>query len=263
MKSLNLNTSYKHHTIVAFIIGVWLALFLVLIAPFDASDLSFLIRLQILPFYGVITFLSYLILIPVQNVIFKKIRTWNIALEIAYIIVYNIIALVGCYLYYKTDIINGTYQFQYFTLNIYYPIFFVLLAVLVFSRWFLNKKVERIESEKIFLKGDNKLDVLQIELSNLISVSSADNYVEINYLKDGILIKKLLRTTLKNIHSVVPSLVQVHRSHLINPSQFIDWKDSSTLRLTQVEVPVSKKYKKDVLFLNHSPQKSNHSPQSH
>ncbi len=262
MKSLNLNTSYRHHLIVAFVISVWLVLFLVLIAPFDASDLSFLIRLQILPFYGAITFLCYLILIPVQNFIYAKAKTWNIILETGFVVIYNIIALLGCYLYYKTDIINGTYPFEFFALNIYYPIFFVLLAILIFSRWYLNRRTARPKEDQIYLKGDNKLDILQLKLSELVSISSADNYIQVNYLKDGILTKKLLRTTLKNIHMAVPALVQVHRSHLINPLHFKDWKDAGSLHLTQMTVPVSKKHKKAVLSMNHSSQNANVSSQS-
>ena len=261
MKALNLNTSYRHHVIVAIILGVWLALFLVFIAPFDASDLSFWIRVQLLPPYGGITFLSYLILIPIQNLIFKRLKSWNILLEIAYVFVYTLIALIGCYFYYVSDIINGTYPLWDFILGIYYPIFFVMLVVLVFSRWFLNRRTTDIKNEKILLKGENKLDVLHLELSDLVSISSADNYVEVNYLKEGVLTKKLLRTTLKNIHAVVSDLRQVHRSHLINPLHFKDWKDSNTLHLTQMEVPISKKYKKVMLTMKHSSQKSKDSPQ--
>ena len=262
MKPLSLNTSFKHHLLVAFIIGVWLALFLVFIAPFDASDLSFWIRVRILPFYGVISFLSYLLLIPVQNAIFRAKKTWNIAMEIAFVFVYTIITLIGCYGYYKTDIINGTAQFKEFVLGIYYPISFVMLSIIILSRWFLNRKSAQLKDEKIVLKGDNKRDIIQIALADLISVSSADNYVEVHYLKEGVLHKKLLRTTLKNIQTGVSSLLQVHRSYLINPSHFKDWKNANTLHLTHMEVPVSKKYKNDVLAMVHSSQKRHDSSQS-
>ncbi len=261
MKSLKLNTSYKHHSIVGLIIGVWLALFLVLIAPFDASDLPFLIRLEILPFYGVISFLSYIIIIPLQNWVFKKLQKWTLLTEITFIIVLNLVVLIGSYFYYKTEIINGTYSFITFTLEVYYPIFFILLIVLIFARWYLNKKTPSPKNEKIILKGDNKLDVLQIEISDLVSISSADNYIEVNYLKNGSLQKKLLRTTLKNVHADLPSLLKVHRSYLINPTHFKEWKNSNTLYLTQMEVPVSKNYKKEVLVMNHSSLKTTDSPQ--
>lgn len=262
MKSLYLNTSFKHHIIVGLIIGVWIALFLVFIAPFDASDLPFSIRFKILPFYGFISFLSYIVLIPIQNIIFKRFNSWNIALEISYIFVFNILALLGSYTYYKSNIINGDSPLLNFIFGIYSPIFFFALTIIVFSRWFLNRKTSKPNNEKIILKGENKLDVLQVKFSELVCISSADNYVEINYLKEGLLKKKLLRTTLKNIHSDMSNLLKVHRSYLINPMHFKDWKDSGTIHLTQMEVPVSKNYKKNLIVMNHSSQKTIGSPLS-
>lgn len=262
MKSLNLNTSYKHHFIVSLIIGIWLTLFLIIIAPFDASDLSFRIRLIILPFYGLIAVLSYLILIPLQNFIFGAIKKWNIGIEITYVFVYMLITLSASYVYYKSDIINGTFDLRNFIVGIYYPIFFIMLIIIVLSRWFINKESTALVKNKILLKGDNKLDVLNIEMSDLVCISSADNYIEVSYLKSGVMTKKLLRTTLKNIHLVVPSLVQVHRSHLINSLHFKDWKDSNNINLTGITVPISKRYKNSFLEMNHSSQIPNISPQS-
>ncbi len=263
MQSFKLNTSYKHHLIVAAVIAFWLAIFLVLIAPFDASDLSFSIRLKILPFYGIISFTSYMIIVPAQNWMYNLKNKWNIPLEITFIILFNILALFGSFAYYKTDIINGTYNFPKFTFQVYYPIFFIILPILLFLRWWLNKRLKKQNQGKIMLTGANKLDVLHIGLKNLVCISSADNYVEVTYLNKGELNKKLLRVTLKNIHPQVPSLLKVHRSHLINPVHLKDWKNPNTINLNQIEVPVSKNYKKDVLaILDHSPLKSNNSSQT-
>lgn len=247
MHLLKLNTSFKHHLIVALVIAMWLVLFLVLIAPFDIAELPFSIRLEIMPIYGVISFIGYIILVPLQNWVFKKLSRWTLYLEILVIILFNAIVLIGSYFYYKSDIINGEYSFTKFTFEVYYPIFLIILPILLFTRWFLNKKAVHQKSDKIVLTGDNKLDVLQISLSDLVCISSADNYVEVSYLTENELRKKLLRITLKNVHPQVPSLLKVHRSYLINPTHFKDWKNVNTIHLTQIEVPVSKNYKKDVL----------------
>ncbi len=250
MQNLRLNTSYKKHFLVAAIISLWLVGFLVLIAPFDIAELPFLIRLEILPFYGVISCISYLILIPIQNWMFSKFGRWTLFLEILFIGIFNFLAWIGSYLYYRSDIINGEYSFEKFTTQVYYPIFFVLLSILVFARWFLNRKAQSEPLKKIILKGENKLDVLQINPTDLVCISSADNYVEVHYLKGKNLQKKLLRNTLKNIHADIPNLVRVHRSHIINPIHFKDWKNSTTLSLTQLEVPISKKYKESFLAIS-------------
>ena len=187
----------------------------------------------------------------------------SIYFEILIIILFNILVLIGSYIYYKSSIVNGDYSFIKFTLEIYYPIFFILLPVIIFARWFISRKILHPNSEKIILTGDNKLDILQIQIGDLICISSADNYVTVAYLINDLLSKKLLRTTLKNIESQLPQLVKAHRSHLINPMHFKEWKNANTLLLTQIEVPVSKNYKKDILAINHSSLKMNSSPQSY
>ncbi len=264
MSSLKLNTSYKHHFLVAVIIAIWLVIFLVLIAPFDIAELPFSIRLEIMPLYGLISFIAYILLVPIQNFVFKKLDRWTLFLEIFIIVLFNVIVLTGSYYYYKSSIINGEYSFMKFTVEVYYPIFFIILPIIVFARWFLSKKVVNQDSDKIVLTGENKLDVLQINGSDLVCISGADNYVEVSYLIKNDLHKKLLRITLKNIHPQVPNLLKVHRSYLINSTHFKDWKNSNTIHLTQIEVPVSKNYKKDVLRIhNHSSLKTSDSPQSH
>ena len=259
MSQLPLNTSYKHHLIVGVIVGLWLISFLILIAPFDIAELPFSIRLEILPVYGIITIICYLLLIPFQNWVFEKKKTWYLFLEILLIIIFNILTLIGSFIYYKTDYVNGNYEFSKFSLEVYMPIFLIQLPILIFSRWYLNKKISSEKSDKILLTGENKMDILKMSFSDLICISSADNYVEISYLVNNILRVKLLRTTLKNIHLQQPELIKTHRSHIINPLHFKEWKNSNTIILTQKEIPVSKNYKKSILALNHSSQKTNNS----
>lgn len=255
MTPLKLSTSYKHHVLVGLAISVWLAAFLVLIAPFDAAELPIAIRAQILPPYGIISFFSYLILIPLQNWVFKKLGQWNALLESLLLLLFNILALAGSHLYYQSGIINGDYSFLKFTLEVYYPIFFILLPILLFARWYLTKKAAKQNSGNIVLTGENRLDVLQLKPSDLICISSADNYVEVTYQTKNGINRKLLRTTLKNIHAQKPELVKVHRSHVINRDHFKAWKDSNTISLTEIELPVSKSYKKNLVALDHSPLK--------
>ncbi len=249
MTSFPLNTSYKYHLIIALVISLWLVLFLVLIAPFDIAELTFKARLEILPIYGVISFVIYMALIPFQNWAFKCFGQWPLLSEVLFIVIFNCIQIILSYSYYKSSIVNGNYNFHKFLLEVYLPIFFVLLTIIVFSRWFLNKKVPNKTENTILLKGDNKLDVLKILPKDLVCISSADNYVEVSYLIRGELHKKLLRNTLKGIQNDVPDLLKVHRSHLINPSHFKEWNSSNSIVLTQKEVPVSKNYRSALLEL--------------
>jgi DNA-binding LytR/AlgR family response regulator len=194
-----------------------------------------------------------MMIIPLQNWLFRKSGLWTIVHEIGFFLVYNVLILIGCFFYYRSSFLNGAYDFERFSLEIYYPTFIILFIILILSRWFLFNQQAKSESTKIMLRGDNKLDILQISLSDLVSISSADNYVEISYLKEKELKKKLLRNTLKDLQQQVPSLIKIHRSHLINPDHFIAWKDSTTILLTQTELPATKSYKASLDFLNSIP----------
>ncbi|WP_456438207.1 LytTR family transcriptional regulator DNA-binding domain-containing protein [Psychroserpens sp.] len=260
--TLPLNASFKYHTIIAVIISLWLVLFLILIAPFDIADLDFSERLEILPIYGVISFMTYMALVPVQNWIFKRFKQLTVLFEVLFIAGINAIQIIIAFIYYKSEIVNGEYNFQKWALEVYLPIGFILLTIVVFSRWFLNKKTQNNKHKKLIIKGDNKLDVLQVLPEELVCISSADNYVEVSFLNQGKLQKKLLRNTLKAIQTDIPMLLKVHRSHLINPSHFKAWNGSSSIILTQMEIPVSKNYKTALLELNQSSLKTSTLSQS-
>lgn len=245
--TLHLNPSYKAHVLIAFLISIWLVAFLIVIAPFDVSDLDIAERLIMMPSYGIITFIGYIVLIPIQNKIFFKTSRWTLQYELLFLMVFNIIVCLGCLLYYRTELISGDYSILEFILGVYYPIFFVLLSILIVLRWFLFKQTAKSESDKIIISGDNRLDTLSIKAEELVAVSSADNYVEINYLKNGELTKKLIRSTLKKISTEHPELIKTHRSHLINPIHITEWKDSKTLVLGDLLIPVTKTYKDSIL----------------
>lgn len=144
----------------------------------------------------------------------------------------------------------------------YYPIFFIILPIIVFARWYLTKKSTTANKDELVLTGENKYDFLKLKTSDLICVSSADNYVEVVHLNNKVLKRKLLRNALKNIAAAQPELLRVHRSHLINPVHFKEWKDSSTILLTDVEIPISKNYKEAIMAIEDSSLKPTGSSQS-
>jgi len=102
-------------------------------------------------------------------------------------------------------------------------------------------------SDWIQLSGSNKLDILRLRPDQLIALSAANNYVTVYYLEEDTLRKKLLRSTLTKMQKEVPQLLRVHRSYLINPHHFLEWKGTSTAVLTQLEIPVTQAYKEALL----------------
>lgn len=262
MRALDLNPSYRQHLFIGIFISFWLVVFLVVIAPFDTADLSLRLRLFLMPVYGLIAFASYAVLLPAQDGLLRQNQKWTLLHEVLFIALFQGIALLGSFIYYQSSIINGEYAFREFTLQVYYPIFIVLLSIIIFARWFLFRRQPKREDERVTLHGENRHDILQINWADLISISSADNYVEVRYLTNGDLQQKLLRNTLKNVQRDLPKLVKVHRSHLINPQHFKEWRDGNTIILTKTELPVSKKFKPAVLKIKQSSLKTTNSSQT-
>lgn len=243
-----LNPSIKHHLIVGLLIGVWLFVFAFIIKPFDDGTLNFQSWLLISLGFSVLAFLCYSILAILQKNIYKRIGKWNLGLEISGILFFFLIYLFGIYVFYKSPILKGGYSFVEFFSVIFIKVALILTPVLILARRYLIKLIP-VKDELITFTGENKLDILKIKKSDVVCISNAQNYVEIFYLENGKLHSKLIRSSLKKVQDDFAFLVQIHRSHLINPSHFKSWRNSNTIILTQIELPVAKNYKEIVLTL--------------
>jgi len=105
-------------------------------------------------------------------------------------------------------------------------------------------------SPLLTLKGENKGDKLQITLSQLLFIKSADNYCELAILKDSKVSHQLLRSSLTSILKQLPdkSLVQrCHRSYAVNLALVeLSTGNAGGLKLVMkpmgLTVPVSRTY---------------------
>lgn len=243
-----LNPKIKHHLIVGSLISVWLFVFAFIIKPFDDGTINFRAWFLISFGFSIMAFLCYSILAVLQKKVFEKTSKWNLGLEIGFLIVFYIIYLIGIYGYYKSPILNGGYSFAEFFSTIFIKIALILTPVIILARRYLIKLIPQKE-DFIIIRGENKLDVLKIKKSDLVCISNAQNYVEIFYLENGKLHSKIIRSSLKKVQEEFSFLVQIHRSHLINPLHFKSWRNQNTIILTQIELPVSKNYKETLLAL--------------
>lgn len=242
-----LNPSIKHHLVIGLFLAVWFFLFAFFIKPFDDGSISFRYWIFISVGFSVIAFISYGVLAVVQKIYYEKALKWNAYLEVASLVFFQLLFLLNTYIYYKT-ILNGGYSFFKFTQIIVLNLALITTPVLILVRVYAVKLIP-IEDENVTILGDNKLDILKIKKCDLVCVSNAQNYVEIFFLENNELKTKLIRSTLKKMENDFRFLAQIHRSHLINPFHFKFWKDQDTIALTQIELPVSKKYKPGLLAL--------------
>ena len=244
----NLNPSIKHHFIIGILISIWTFLFAFIIRPFDDGTLNFRLWLLISIGFSLMALISYCLLAIIQKSVNLKLAKWNIRLEIASLVFFYLVYLIGIYGYYKSPLIAGGYSFFQFTTIIFLKLMMISAPVIILARIYLLKLIP-IKEDILTIKGDNRLDILKIKKSDLICVSNAQNYIEIFYTDNGQLKSKLIRYSLKKIQEDFNFLVQIHRSHLMNPSHFMSWKNPNTIFLTQIELPVSKNYKEQLLSL--------------
>lgn len=109
---------------------------------------------------------------------------------------------------------------------------------------------EHVSPQLLTLTGDNKGDNLQIALSQILFIKSADNYCELTIVKDNIISHKLLRCSLTSILKQLPekSLAhRCHRSYLVNLALVeLSTGNAGGLKLimkhTDITVPVSRTY---------------------
>jgi len=246
-----INLSLKYNLLVGLSLGIWLFLFLFLVRPFKQDNLSLGHLARIATGMALIVIINYSIISIVQRFIYTTSKKWSIQFEILIILFFSLLLLITSFIYYKSDLSNGSYRFVKFLSKDFIPTIIIILPFLVFLRKYIVKFTPK-KSEFLNISGENKFDFLKIKKEELVCISSAQNYVEVFYLKNNDLKKKLIRTTLKKIEKELPFLVKVHRSHLINKKHFISFKDKKTLELTRIEVPFSKKYKTDFFNKNSS-----------
>jgi len=243
-----LNPSIKHHIAIGVILCLWSFLFAFFVRPFEHGTMDLQVWIRVSVGFSLASLLSYVVVALYQKIIYQKLSRWNIALEISTYILFYILYTYITYTYYKSYIIRGNYGFLQFFTDIIINIALVVTPIIFILRRYSIKLIPQ-KDEFITFKGDNKLDFLKIKKDELICVSNSQNYVEIFFLENEQLKTKLIRSSLKKIQYEFDFLIQVHRSHLINPSHFKSWKDSATILLTQVELPVSKSYKNRLLSL--------------
>lgn len=243
-----LNPSIKHHLIVGILISLWIFIFAFIIKPFDDGTLNFRSWFLISFGFSLLAFLCYSTLAIFQKKIYEKTIKWNIGLEVISIVFFYLIYFIGVYAYYKSPILKGGYRLAEFFSIIFIKVALILTPVIILARRYLIKLIPEKDNILIF-KGENRLDILKINKTALVCISSAQNYVEIFYIENGTLHSKIIRSSLKKIHEDFDFLLQIHRSHLINPMHFKLWKNQNTVALTQIELPVSKNYKESLLML--------------
>ncbi|MEL6671609.1 MAG: LytTR family DNA-binding domain-containing protein [Bacteroidota bacterium] len=241
----DLNPSLEQHSQIGLLVGLWGFLFAFFTRPFGHGIMDFSKWVTVSLGYSGLIIICYLLVSLARRWWYERKGHWNISWEIGVYALFYFIFTLSSYVFYRSPLVQGFYTIPEYLLKISLNIFLVLTPILFLARRYVQK-LAPAKDAYITLYGENKMDVLKIKEQELICISNAQNYVEIFFLEGGQLKKKLIRNSLKNLLAEFDFLIRVHRSHLVNPHHIKSWKDSHTLLLTQLEVPVSKTYKKDI-----------------
>ncbi len=114
----------------------------------------------------------------------------------------------------------------------------------------IEKYEDDILNKSIELTSETGTETLELKISDIMLIRSADNYVEVGYLESDEIRKKLIRNTLKGLESQLrayPGFVRCHRTCIVN-AHYIERlekkQDSYCISLTgyNEKVPVSRQY---------------------
>ena len=261
--------SFKNELSRLFFISFGIFLFILFFQPFPLEMLDYNNRLLYVTGFGVITFLLaciILILIPLLIPKWFKISEWESGLPF----ILNLLLLTStstAFAFYIRYV--GMVSL---TLYIMFKVVLVcLLPLIILIILYKNKSLERgisilkeqnknfilkireyekIEEEEIEIISENKSDKLILKYKNIVSIKSADNYIEIYYLESDLVEKKLIRNTLKNIESQLAhqkSFIRCHRTRIINVmyiDELVRTYNGYSLKMSCFEegIPVSRQY---------------------
>jgi len=113
----------------------------------------------------------------------------------------------------------------------------------------LQEQVENGE-ELIQFISDNKSENVRVHPGDVLLLNSAENYVEVVFMKDNVRQQKLIRTTLKNVEEQLrkyPEFIRCHRTNIINTKYILKLVSNYqghrlVIHDYDKEVPVSRQY---------------------
>lgn len=259
MKIINLkypfDDSIKHHFFIALGLAIWIFLFLYFTEPLDVSEFYDSEKLIYLPIYGLIGGCCYAAFLPFQACLFRcKAQQWTIGSEFIFLFTFSLVSSIVSRLYYYYIIMidePNPYTLDYFITDILFPALTIILPILIIGRFAFGKyKEKKVEDAKIEIKGEGTYEGLRVLLNDLICIQSSDNYIEVLYFSGQQVKKSIIRNKLSVIDNEFDELIRTHRSHLINPYHFIQWKTEKGKLFAELSgdifVPISNTFKNEV-----------------
>jgi hypothetical protein len=246
------NSEPKKYLKVVVIFGVFVAGFLYTFKPFGISSAQGNHDLWISLSFGAVTFLSLLILLVLFQSFPKVFNDdkWTLGKELFFsalnfFFVGNANFLFMKYGCYRVDgyIDYGGMMFATFAVG-FFPYTFLLLISHLRNLKLNMSRAEGLTSElrhaerseaipqelKVILEGQNDKEEVKINPKDIILISSSGNYIEVYFIKNLALERKVLRGSLSKIEESLLEFdffFRCHRTHLVNLERVEEVKGNS------------------------------------
>lgn len=262
--------SFKNELAILLFISAGVFLFILFFQPFPLDNLDYNERLLYVTGFGGIIFLWGCIIFVFTPVLIPKwFKISEQASSTSFILGIILLVLTATSFTFYIRYVGKTELSLYI---IFKTVLVCLLPLIILIILYKNKSLERAfealqiqnkifslkikeyeisgEDEQIEIYSDNKTDKLSLKYRNLVSIKSADNYIEIYYQEKDQIEKKLLRNTLKNIEEQLahrPSFIRCHRTSIVNAlyiDKLVRTPGGYSLKMScfDEEIPVSRPY---------------------
>lgn len=258
-----------------FLVGVFVALFLLVFQPFDINLWQTSHKTAKLLGFGLLSFLVPAIYSATLSILRPRIlaeETWTIGREILSVtLVITLIAMANLFysnwlgIMYITwiNFLNAIISVSLLGL---FPITFLVLTryEILFRKNSrraeeVNRKLETIPQTVknhtgLVFTADNGRDRIEMEAGSLLYISSADNYSNIVFQDGGQIKRSLLRSSLTRLEQQVshPRIRRCHRAWIVNLDQVVKTEGNAAgYRLTVAgeaqTIPVSRNFGAEIL----------------
>jgi hypothetical protein len=244
--------------------GFFIGLFLIYFEPFGSSEYHAPDKTQVLAGYGIITSLVMLFLYFVLPFIvpnFFKEDNWTVGREIIFVMLNIMLIAFFNVLYSQITLPRVSSQAQLlsmvgytFILGIFPSAGVVLSNYIYYLKQYSQPPQPTLTSEQpqiieLTLVAENEKDTIKMSSLNLLYIESSDNYSTVVFLKDGQILKELIRSSLTRLESQISSnsIVRSHRSFIVNLNKVVKVSGNAQgfklhLKETDFVVPVARKY---------------------
>ncbi len=249
----------KNRWLLILVTGIYVILFMNLYVPFNISDWyakETMPLFVILSSFGLIGMLvlaiSQLVIRELFNI--RKVKIYGIILW--FVVELMLLTLTMFFIYGDpslegVELANELFlTFKYTTLILIIPYSGVLFYLSTTQKGENIDTLLSMDNHLVNIFDENGELHLAIDLDQLLFLQSADNYVSINFLKGGIAVKELVRTSLKKLELELDEfpIRRCHRSFMVNINKIsISMKSNQGLSLalkdSKETIPVSKNYK--------------------